>query len=200
MLWVHSLRNSRVAAAAAFFSLFIAVRTIMPARNSGREGLMASPIAQWTPVSSSQAAELGLDTKGREYYIANLDLIERAISMQSHDPELLIPFRSKLTRFRMRDSKVMAPELAAKFPEIHSYVGSSVDEGVNSGGQFDINPSGVHAQIRGGGGGAYYVEPVRRPKGATGIWIPGLHVAYDKSNIAPPKHNPLAGEGVIPTR
>lgn len=63
--------------------------------------------------------------------------------------------------FRVVDSPVMAPELAAQFPEIRTFLLIGVDR-PELRGRGDITPVGFHAVIRGDAKGMYYVDPLRR--------------------------------------
>jgi hypothetical protein len=62
-----------------------------------------------------------------------------------------------LVLFRVLESPVMAPELAAKYPEIRTYRGEGVDDPTASV-RFDVSPRGFRAMVL-SAFGAWYVEP-----------------------------------------
>lgn len=59
--------------------------------------------------------------------------------------------------FRLYESPVMAPELAAKFPTIKTYSARGVDD-VYASGRLDWTPKGFHAMIY-TPGGTFYIDP-----------------------------------------
>jgi hypothetical protein len=91
---------------------------------------------------------------------------------QSAPLELAIPFPDGTSpRFRVVESSILAPELAAQFPEIRTYTAQGVDDPTASG-RLSRTALGFHAMIL-GSKGTVYIDPYRR-------WETGRAISYFK--------------------
>lgn len=84
-------------------------------------------------------------------------------------------------RFRIVESPIMAPELAAKYPEIRTYLGQGIDD-PSASLRFDVSQQGFRAQVI-GWRGSYYIDPYQ-PQDARS------YVVYRKAD-APDDGEPL---------
>jgi hypothetical protein len=87
---------------------------------------------------------------------------ERSISSSASGFIITVPVaEGQLQHFRVVDAPVMDPSLAARYPEIKSYAGTSVED-PSSTIRFDISPRGFHGMILGAGKPTIYIDPVDR--------------------------------------
>ncbi len=66
-----------------------------------------------------------------------------------------------IAHFAVRETSVMDPALARKFPSIKTYAGVGLDDRSASL-RLDLTPLGFHAQVLAGGGKTYYIDPATR--------------------------------------
>ncbi len=106
--------------------------------------------------------------RAEEYKLATLDAKAIQTQLSMAPPSLIEPASvntiisipkpdGSYERFNIYVNSIMAPELAAKFPEIQTYAGQGIDNAASTI-FFDLTPQGFHAQVR-SPEGTYYVDP-----------------------------------------
>jgi hypothetical protein len=124
---------------------------------------------QNTLLKSSSGTREIVPQKYYAYSVNNIELknfllylpSEGAIaSNRSAAPQLMIPMPDgSLEKFRVWESAIMEPGLAAKFPEIKTFSGQGIDDPYATI-QFDYNPyTGFHAQILSAAKGRVFIDP-----------------------------------------
>ncbi len=83
----------------------------------------------------------------------------------------------RLERFRVALSPILAPELGARFPEIHTYKGWGIDDKTASA-RFDWTPAGFHGMVL-SARGTVYIDPWAKDDTRH-------YVAYDKKDYGRP--------------
>lgn len=95
------------------------------------------------------------------------------MEISSTEIELPLP-NGGFGRFNVQESPVMEPKLAAKFPEIKTYVAQGIDD-PGASARFDITPQGFHAMIL-SPRGQVFIDPYWRDSAQT-------YVAYAKRDF-----------------
>ncbi|MEM7584038.1 MAG: reprolysin-like metallopeptidase [Acidobacteriota bacterium] len=111
-------------------------------------------------IKASQYRLVALDQTGLEAVLSSAPLENSANALVANVVlELPLP-DGDFGRFRIAESPVMAPELAAKFPEIRTYLGQGIDVPAATL-RFDVTPAGFHAMIL-SPAGTIYIDPYLR--------------------------------------
>lgn len=131
------------------------------------ESWIAPSAGSWHALDAS-ALEAVLNRAPREFSAA-----ARSAPVQIEIP---MPDGS-YARFQLEESPVMHPDLAARFPEIRTFVGQGIDD-PQARGRFDWTPQGFHAQVL-SEAGAVYVDPAFRNDTTT-------YVSYYKQDYRAP--------------
>ena len=126
----------------------------------------SQPASLWQFLSAAQAKRLGAPRlKPRQYRVAKLNLpaLRRELAAtpaEGPGPLLRLPLPDgSLATFRMRATSVMAPELAARYPELRTYAGEEAGQPANSV-RLELTPTGLRAMlIR--QGRTFFIEPYR---------------------------------------
>lgn len=117
----------------------------------GFVSLLNAPSARTMRLDEAKIAELlGIGTKA-ETVQPEVAESQRAWTITLPNPE------GGVSNFRYESSSVMAPELAEQFPEIKTFRGQGIDDPAATI-QFDVTPSGLHAQVL-SPNGAWYIDP-----------------------------------------
>jgi len=113
--------------------------------------------------------------------------VERADEVGTPSTLLELPHPDGgLALFRVIESPVMAPELAAKFPEIRTFRGEGIDDPTASV-RFDVSPRGFSAMVL-SAFGAWYVDPWSRD-------TPGFVASYHRRDALRDPENVFRCEG-----
>ncbi|QNM85572.1 T9SS type A sorting domain-containing protein [Polaribacter pectinis] len=110
-------------------------------------------------------------------YNLKLDQIQIMLSNVSSKSTQVIDLptiNGKIEKFTVKEASVIAPELAAKYPMIKSYVGQGISD-PSMIARFSIGTDGLHAVIYSGDKETYYVDPYTRSN--------TNYIAYKRSSL-----------------
>lgn len=167
---------------AIFLSISLVARPVQ-AQSNGDDGL-------WTDVvQSSVVARSERPIIPQKYRTVQLNLaaFQAQLAQAPHEDDsaarstaalLTLPLPDgTFGRFRIVESPVMAPELAAQFPEIKTYAGQGIDDPTATV-RFDWTPAGFHALVI-STSGTVYIDPYQRNDTTT-------YISYYKRDFAAP--------------
>ena len=130
-----------------------------------------SPETLWRQTDKAEQAKGGAEpwVRPTAYRLFTLDQTGLADAIAGAPPEfggvagaapavIALPMPDgSIARFSFVESPIMAPELAAKYPEIKTYLGQGLDDPTATV-RFDSTPQGFHAQVL-SHEGAVYIDP-----------------------------------------
>lgn len=116
--------------------------------------------AYWVSPPKFRALTLDQEALGRQLAAAP-QVAARPLAAEQSVIILPLPVGTD-QQFRMVESPVMEPALAAKFPEIKTYLGQGIDD-PSATVRLDLTPAGFHAQIL-SPNGAVYIDPHLRDR------------------------------------
>ena len=170
--------------AAVLVALLVSVESNLFAAASGTSPDGIYQLQTQIPAFRAEASVLR-PIQNFQPFVADIDRIKSLLSHvpppgQSHgkaqavELSLPMPEGGRYSRFVVEEVAIMHPDLAARYPEIRTYRGRSLD---NPGATlaFDVTPAGFHAQIR-SGDGAIYIDPYYRDNDR-------IYVSYYKRDV-----------------
>lgn len=123
----------------------------------------------------ARAAAARLSPTARQGRPLGIDLPAVRAALRPAGAVLALPLPEGGTqRYRVRPVPVLAPALAARFPQIQTYAAQGLDDPTATA-RFDVGPAGFHAQVL-SAGRAFYIDPAGDSAHA---------VVFDKSAAAP---------------
>jgi hypothetical protein len=142
-------------------ALFLAVSMNSKAQNAFFTDVAKTSfrnLAQKRVIIPDKYRTLQLDKTGLLNFLARVP-DEKGLLNRNSAPLIELPMPNGGTaRFRIWESQVMDPMLAAKYPDIHCYTGQGVDD-PTANIKLDFTPSGFHAMILSSVKGAVFIDP-----------------------------------------
>jgi subtilisin-like proprotein convertase family protein len=155
-------------------------------------GHAAAQNSVWHRISESQATteKVARISHPTNYLLYSLDLgvlkskLQAAPSRYSRQQSpVIVSFptpNGELQDFRIYEASVMDPELAARHPEIQSYVGQGIDDR-SATIRFSITLFGLHTMTFSGINGTSYIDPYTKDS--------KNYMVYNRSELVSPNHH-----------
>jgi subtilisin-like proprotein convertase family protein len=146
--------------------------------------------SEWTSVSASAKSEINNISFNKKkmptafnLYTLNIEGIKsklqnapiRSVYLGKSSNIIDVPNADgTIENYRVYDTQILHPELAAKLPNIKSYVGRSIN---NTGKfiRFSVSQAGFHGQISEPGKSTYYIDPYTKDK--------SVYIAYSAADL-----------------
>ena len=139
------------------------------------EQLPAAPADARAVIRPDRFKTFTLDATRLRAVLANAPMEFSPASARGGNVQITLPMPDgKYARFEIEESPVMAPELAAKYPEIKSYAGRGIDDR-SARLRLDLNARTFQAQIL-SPSGAVYIDPYWHLDGR-------LYMSYAKNDL-----------------
>ncbi len=165
---IGPLRSFRSLAVALGAALVLAATS--PGVHAANEPLAAATAGLWsegTAPSPAVGARSAIPLRyrlvtldgGRFAALAQTAPREEGTSARASDVIVPLPLPDGgIARFRIVETAVMAPELAAQFPDIRTWLGHDVDDPASTV-RLDWTPLGFHAMVLSPSRGRYFIDP-----------------------------------------
>jgi hypothetical protein len=150
--------------------------------SSAVELTTTAPPIEASYVGINQAGLFALNTQALDSTLTDVPLGSDTLAVDSHVVLTLPTPSGDFERFEIVEAPILAPELAAKYPEIVTYRGRSLDNPTATI-RFDVTASGLHALVL-SPEGAYYVTPYSQGDAS-------LYLSYDAG-----EYSSLTGQGL----
>ena len=167
-----------------WLSLLLISTHLLPAQH-GREFWQAAKSAELDPTSR--------DITPQEYRTFQLDLTQMRslLSQAPHEKtfsakDLVVSLpdaNGNFQRYAIRETNVLHPDIAARYPMIKTFVGRGIDERTSHI-RLDVTEHGFHAQIRFTHEGTVYIDPYNRQTTSQYMVYLGNDQGLDPDNLA----------------
>ncbi|WP_018692754.1 reprolysin-like metallopeptidase [Algicola sagamiensis] len=138
--------------------------------------------ALWESVSMMQREGMALNPRVVEYQLYRLDIPRFQNRIEQAQIQIEVPAPDgQMVSVLLSNDSVMAPELAAKFPEIKSYIGK--DDTGQQIGRFGMSPYGFHGMYL-YQGKYVFIDAVKKTDGM-------YYQVYTRDGVRPPENFPV---------